>query len=439
MKIALLSRWMWEENRRAGGPDGPGGTAQQLAEALQDRGHEVVVLTQSDPARSNAQLLHRSRLGRLEVWETPRWRRSLMASPVDKALKFLWGHRKALTDATDLFEFLKQRGPFDVLWAQCEEPDGVVAGLADLISIVPPILCHTYALRYGFQGMRPSFTDVWALRFAYSRSRLAVANSPLVARHMEKDYGTPSTKIRVLPHNLTRTFLAATAATADGGANSLTAISSEPGRILFLGALNRKKGALLFANAARLLGYRHESSAEQKMTFVIIGGVTDADTKFDAEWRATIAACKEIAILELPGKLRAEDVAKEIRRASVVVVPSLFDEWNRALVEALALGRPVVTTTGVGAHYLATRDGSGLVVDLIAAESDSDTDNDGPSGRGGGPAAALADAIARIASDPGFSEAAEAKAAAIRQEFSPEAIAAQLEALLQETMRTTKR
>jgi glycosyltransferase involved in cell wall biosynthesis len=67
--------------------------------------------------------------------------------------------------------------------------------------------------------------------------------------------------------------------------------------------------------------------------------------------------------LELVGKIPLEEVIRQIRRASLVVFPSLFDAFSRALVEALILGRPVVTTKKVGAWPLVTEHVCGLVIE----------------------------------------------------------------------------
>src|SRR5205085_9234467 len=49
--------------------------------------------------------------------------------------------------------------------------------------------------------------------------------------------------------------------------------------------------------------------------------------------------------VQLLGQLNPAEVAAEIRRAAVVVVPSLWPEaFPRIIVEALAHGRPVITT-----------------------------------------------------------------------------------------------
>src|SRR5580698_8272611 len=112
MKIALLSRWYWEENRRFGAEGGP---VRQLAEAVAARGHEVVVLSQSPDARK----LRKDKIGELETWLTPRdKKRSFVVGWRDKLAKKTYHHRKLHTDAHALDDFLKRRGPFDVLWAQ---------------------------------------------------------------------------------------------------------------------------------------------------------------------------------------------------------------------------------------------------------------------------------------------------------------------------------
>ncbi len=51
-----------------------------------------------------------------------------------------------------------------------------------------------------------------------------------------------------------------------------------------------------------------------------------------------------------------------MKLAQAVVIPSLFDAFGRALVESLALGRPVITTDMVGAAALIHAHQCGIVV-----------------------------------------------------------------------------
>ena len=112
--------------------------------------------------------------------------------------------------------------------------------------------------------------------------------------------------------------------------------------------------------------------------------------------------------LELLGKISPAESIRQIGRATVVVLPSLFDEFSRALVESLILGRAVITTDQVGAATLVREHECGLVV----PPGDPD---------------ALAHAI-DAALAPGAPYAANARLLAHRlvHEFSPEAIALQL-------------
>jgi glycosyltransferase involved in cell wall biosynthesis len=399
MKIALLSRWYWEENRRMG--TASGGTAQQLAEAVAELGHEVVVLSQSPQAGP----LEKSRLGALEVWLSPREKkRDFVTGLRDKWAKQFYPHRKVYSDALALRDFLSKRGPFDVLWAQGEEPDGLVAALAARMGVtLPPTLTQIYALRYRFVGGEPIFNRKPALRAAFEQATRIIAASDLVARNLANYAGRQLTaaqwheKTCVVPHNLQREFLEAATAPVP---------PSEPGRVLFFGALNEKKGALVFLEALGLT-YASKNGA----IFALTGGFTEDNPDFARRWNSAVETVRgklAPAQLELLGQIPSVEAIRQIQRASVVVLPSLFDEFSRALVETLVLGRPVITTSRVGAAPLVEAHECGLVV----APNDP---------------AALARAI-DTALNPNAVYAANARQLAprLRHEFSPTAIARQM-------------
>jgi glycosyltransferase involved in cell wall biosynthesis len=355
LKIAFLSRWYWEENRRAG--TAAGGPFQQLAEAVAALGHEVVVLSQKPGATELAP----SQVGTLEAWLSPRDRkRDLITGLRDKWAKQFYGHRKVCSDARDLADFLKRRGPFDVLWAQCEEPDGLVAAMAAQRGVkLPPLLTQIHALRYHFMNGNPVFTDKPALRLAFQRADRVIANSELVAESLVHYAGGTlplqelHEKTRVIFPNLQREMFQAN--DAEPGPEA------EPNRVLFLGALNEKKGALVFLQAIW-----QTAAAKAGAVFAMAGGFTEDNAHFRRQWETALAATRaELAPtrLEMLGKISAAETIREIRRASIVVLPSLFDEFSRALVESLVLGRPVVTTKKVGAWPLVTEHVCGEVIE----------------------------------------------------------------------------
>jgi glycosyltransferase involved in cell wall biosynthesis len=355
LKIAFLSRWYWEENRRAGTVEG--GPFQQLAEAVAALGHEVVVLSQ----KPGVEELAPSQLGTLETWLSPRERkRDFLTGLRDKLAKQLYRHRKVHSDALDLADFLQRRGPFDVLWAHCEEPDGLVAAVAAQRGTkLPPLLTQIHALRYQFAHGAPVFTEKPALRLAFRRADRIVANSQLVADSLAHYAGGSllltelHDKTRVIFPNLRREFFHA--ADADPGP------PAEPNRVLFFGALNEKKGALVFLDAVR-----RTAAAKTGAEFIMAGGFTGEDSHFRRAWESALGAVQaELSPqkVEILGQVSPADAILQIRRASVVVLPSLFDEFSRALVEALVLGRPVITTKKVGAWPLVTEHVCGEVVE----------------------------------------------------------------------------
>ena len=401
MKIALLSRWYWEENRRH--DDEEGGATQQLAEAVAALGHEVVVLSQSPQARK----LKKAQVGALETWLTPRdKRRNFVTGLRDKWAKKNYSHRKVYSDALDLREFLARRGPFDVLWAHAESPDGLVAAIAAQLGVkLPPVLLQIQALRYRFEKGAPIFTEKLPLGLAFRQATRILANSEMVAGCLPH-YAGPGlnaddlqAKVHVVYPNLQRAFLQA-------AQESPTASVPMPDRVLFLGALNPGKGALVFLRALP-----KTEASKRNSTFVVIGDFTDENKRFIKRWEETQEATRIQTLgarTEYLGRVSSYEVIRQIQLARVVVIPSLFDAFSRALVEALILGRPVITTDRVGAWPLVQEHECGIVV----APNDPE---------------ALARAIDVVLSPiVPFAENALHVGHRLLHEFSPEAIALQV-------------
>ncbi len=353
MKIALFSRWYWEENRRFGEE---GGATQQLAEAVAALGHEVVVLSQSPDARK----LGKSKVGALETWLSPRdKKRSFVIGWRDKLAKKAHNYRKLHTDAHALRDFLTKRGPFDVLWAQTESPDGLIAGFAKQLGFdVPPILIQLQALRYRFERGAPVFTDKTPLTLAFRHATRIIANSEMVAGYLGAYTGPTlppdelAAKVRVAYPNLSRSFIEA--------AQEPPQVAARHDRVLFLGALNQGKGALTFLKALP-----KTEMSKRSAVFAVIGDFTENNPRFAKRWEQQQEETRIQTLgarIEYLGKVSPLEVIRQIRLAQAVVVPSLFDAFNRSLAEALLLGRPVVTTDRVGAAALVHAHQCGIVV-----------------------------------------------------------------------------
>jgi glycosyltransferase involved in cell wall biosynthesis len=395
LKIALVSQFYWLESRFH--YEGEGGVTRQLAEAVAALGHEVVVLTQSSEVRK----LKKIEIGTLETWAFPRQKsRDILTAIRDRLAAKTYSYRKAYSDARNLRDFLARRGPFDAIWAHSESPDGLVVAIAAKLGVkLPPVLLQIQALRQRFEKGKAVFIDKKPLGLAFRRATRILATSELVVSCLPRYAGPGLTaaelqaKVRVVYPNIQRAFIEV----QESPSNAL------PDRVLFLGALSQVKGALVFLRA---MG--KTEAAKRSSTFALIGDFVEFDKRFIKRWDEAREAARKVvtgAHVEYLGRVSAAEVIRQIQLAQVVVVPSLFDPFPRVVMEALVLGRPVITTEQVGsASYIKTHQ-CGIVV----APNDPDT---------------LARAI-DVALSPlvSFTKNAERVGHSLGRELSPEAIA----------------
>src|ERR1700677_1487677 len=106
MKLLMVSRWIWEEQRRNGGEPGFFG---ELVQAIAATGADLTILSQADDAIIAPQL--RTFAG-LKLYVFSREHKRPFLSLVDKVLKPWSGYRKAATDAAIIQDFVQGHGPF---------------------------------------------------------------------------------------------------------------------------------------------------------------------------------------------------------------------------------------------------------------------------------------------------------------------------------------
>jgi len=109
-------------------------------------------------------------------------------------------------------------------------------------------------------------------------------------------------------------------------------------RFVMIARLLRDKGAYEFVDAARIA-----KSALPHATFALVGGIDDNPTAVRAD---ELALWKREGIVELPGEV--EDVRDALRSSSVFVLPSHREGTSKVMLEAMAIGRAVITTDAVG-------------------------------------------------------------------------------------------
>ena len=130
-----------------------------------------------------------------------------------------------------------------------------------------------------------------------------------------------------------------------------TPIPDKP-RFACIGRLSEQKGHLLLLEAARIL-----ASKGFKFQLVLVG-----DGPLRPEIESAIAQYNLSDCIEIIGWANSEEVKQQILGARVLVLPSFAEGLPVVLMEALALGRPVISTYVAGIPELVEPGVSGWLV-----------------------------------------------------------------------------
>ncbi|UZK65034.1 glycosyltransferase family 4 protein [Sphingomonas sp. M1-B02] len=127
---------------------------------------------------------------------------------------------------------------------------------------------------------------------------------------------------------------------------------------LLIARLLREKGIGEFVAAARLVRARFPAAR-----FILLGPI---DSNPGGLSRDQILAWVAEGILEWPGEV--SDVREWIARASVYVLPSYREGVPKSTQEAMAMGRPVITTDAVGCRETVDEGVNGFMVPIRSIE-----------------------------------------------------------------------
>jgi glycosyltransferase involved in cell wall biosynthesis len=127
-------------------------------------------------------------------------------------------------------------------------------------------------------------------------------------------------------------------------------------RVLILGWINERKNTL---GAVRAIAHAINSGA--KGTLVVAGEAKNVSYK-----NMIIREIKNLGIekhVEFLGHISREQLASELRRTSILLLPSLQENAPMAISEAMAASIPVVTSDRCGMPYMVADGKSGFLVD----------------------------------------------------------------------------
>ena len=152
------------------------------------------------------------------------------------------------------------------------------------------------------------------------RAERVLVVSERTKRDVVDEYGVSESKVVVTPNGVDRTF------SPDG--------PSRDGRpyLLFVGALQRRKDPV---TAIEALGRLDD------LDLVLVG----PDKGGEAEARAAVARLGLEERVEFTGHVEKPELARLYRGATCLVLPSRYEGFGLPVLEAMASGTPVVTTT----------------------------------------------------------------------------------------------
>jgi glycosyltransferase involved in cell wall biosynthesis len=241
---------------------------------------------------------------------------------------------------------LLRRKAFDIIEAT-ETSSFLVAHLVRK----PPLVVRLHGEQYTFHKYTPSLPITVGLRFsrilqrsALRRASFLISPSKAHAQEIELELGCKRLPIGTILNSID---LSQIPATVGQPANKCT--------VLFVGRLERRKGVPVLLEAARLV--IKEFPAVQ---FVLAGA--SHPTLPQTEIDAVIRDHDLESHVNLTGHLSTEELARLYREASVCVLPSYYETFGLAALEAMAYGVPVVATRAGGLAEVVEDGRTGIVV-----------------------------------------------------------------------------
>lgn len=367
-------------------PDVVGGIGpytKEVVGALASRGHEVHVLACRQGA-PNQETKDGDVFIHSRGWQEPRRRGFLTRAP-QSALRW--------RAASEVARHARKLGRFDVI----EAPDWAAFALR-LPASVPIVLhLHTpFRVHAAHQGEFSRWDVTWADRMERSAVRKAsvvTAPSKLVVHESQRAGWKIGSDVEIIRYGIS----------ASAWSVGESAQDTKP-VILFVGRLERRKAPDVLIRAVA------EISTDIPDLHVVFVGPA-AQNRVGRAYADHLRSLVE----QLPvrctftGKQTREDLRAWYRQARVAVIPSHFDNFPMAGLEALAAGRPLVVTSRVGLAETLEGSGAGAIVPPQDPRQ-------------------MARALHTYLSDPGSAGRAGQKSAElVRREFEPKRIAAQRE------------
>lgn len=305
--------------------------------------HEPLLLTARQPLRAFFKLFRHLIKKQEEIlpncteYFTPTytWTRKLLQGNIRNII------RANLENAS---EFEQQYGKIDIIHAHTAHPGGYIAmemakklNLPFLITEhmtpfpFPSYVQHGKISRYISEPMRHADCIVCVSRYLQQKMKtLSINHTEVVHNFIDDQYFVPS---------------------------QYTRQSDDPIRLLFIGRLVRQKGVDILLQAFKNLSAHHPN------TKLVIGGGGENSAVYQ-QLAEQLGIDDRVTWL---GDLDRQQVRAQLQTCDIFLLPSRHENNPVSLIEALACGKPIVTTRCGGPEELVTKS-NGLVAEPGDAE-----------------------------------------------------------------------
>lgn len=365
---------------------GVGSYVASMASSLAARGHDVHVLScwgDQEIADYSDRGVHVHRRKEIRVkglWRVRRHARKTVTA-------FLAG-------LSTFSAYRDLRTCFDVI----EYPDIVAEGWMFALRRPAPLVAHIHSPLdlYCRVNDIPRTLDIRMTsrleRFAVRRADVVTSPSCLMVNTLKEMKWLPRIRSQVIPHPIR----------CEDSAEGIAVQDTMP-TILFMNRLERNKAPELLVQAMAAI---RKAIPEAKAIFIGSNGKRNDGMPY-LEWMRTIG--HDFGGCEFVGEVPRERIPEFLSKSRVVAIPSWFESYSMATIEAMAAGRPVVVTRTMGVSELVEQTGAGSVI----SSGDSE---------------ALADALLPFLLDARYADRiGQAGRKAVREHLAPDLIAAQRE------------
>jgi len=231
----------------------------------------------------------------------------------------------------------------DLIHAHVYFPAGIMAIILGKIFKLPVIIEEHAEIVDKYKQCNvwkklKDFVRVKLAKFTLNKAQLLVIVSKSLQEHIES-FGIKN-RCKIVPNVVNMRFFSQTPKNKDGKK-----------RIIFIGILTPRKGIPYLLDAIKIV------ISKRKDFFLDIVG----NGPFMGDYKRMVEELDITEVVKFHGKITDVEKLKLLQTSDFMVLPSLYESFGVVLIEAMACGKPVITTLSGGQKEFVNKDNGILV------------------------------------------------------------------------------